>query len=339
MNDCKIIAEAGTCNHDMLYAFRAAEAIAEAGAYAMKVQLLNPDTLTSKQALSYGRGLKEPTTQHSAFKNALPYSDWFDLRAYCDEVLGIEWFASCWDHAAVDACMDMGVRWFKVGSADITYESLLRYIGQTGVPVMLSTGGATLDEIQRAFEWIGRSGIVPFVCTLSYPCPREEAHLNRLKWWSALGCDVGYSDHTTGLDTVFVAAMLGAGFVEKHFTVTPGDGGDHDFGITPDQLEWVCGRVNGLGLASGEFLRADALLGSGEIRRLDVEEEAVESARRSWHTVRGVQAGDDLWSGGLIALRPGTGLEPTQVNAERLMDRPASRPYAAGEIIDKKELS
>ena len=283
----RVIAEAGTCNHSLDYAHQAVDAIAATGAWAMKVQLLQADTITSRAALPYGKGLKEASSQHEAFSGALRYPAWTEIKDHCDEV-GLEWFASCWDHDAVDACMSLGVNWFKVGSADITHESLLRYIGETGIPVMLSTGGATLDEISRALEWIGHFSVVPFVCTLSYPCPRGEANLRRLMWWQTQGWHVWYSDHTEGLDTICVASMLGASYVEKHVTLTPGEGGDHDFAISMDQLEWVCERLPDLGITSGVFLRADGLLGDGRIRRLECERDAVRWARRSWHSLHGV---------------------------------------------------
>lgn len=336
MSECRIVAEAGTCNHSIDYAIEAAQAAAKAGADFFKVQMLNSDTLVSGLAEAYGKGLTEPSLQRDTFGGALPYPDWADVKDACDD-LGIEFFASCWDHAAVDACMAMGVDWFKIGSADITYESLIRYVGETGKRVMLSTGGATLPEISRALEWLGDSEVVPFVCTLSYPCEPEDAHLARLTWWLENGWTVGYSDHTVGLDTMFVAAMSGASYVEKHFTLTPGAGGDHDFAVTADQLEYVCEGLPEEQRDDGWILPpARVLLGDSWIGPREIEAEAILGARRSWHTKEPTSAGSYFTF--LRALRPGGGIEATIANYEGIRHSLASRDYVAGELIDPQEL-
>ena len=329
---CRLVLEAGTCQHDVGWALRAAAAAAQTGAWGFKVQLLTADTITSRAARPYSHGLKEPASQHEAFSGALPYTAWRIVKDLCDD-LGIEWFASCWDEAAVDACMDLGVRWFKVGSGDLTHETLLRHVGSTGVPVILSMGAAEPWEIERAFGWIGHDLVLPMVCTLAYPCPPDQAHLARVDEWVRHGHQAGYSDHTVGLEAPLIASMIGAVMVEKHFTITPGAGGDHDFGIRPDQAEWLVDRLDSLW---GTGPPESVFMGDSVQRRLLVERRAAEGARRSWHTVNAQEAGRAF--GDLVALRPGGGLEPTVENREALRYTSALRGYEAGEMIDQTEL-
>lgn len=307
--ECRVVAEVGN-PPTVKAALELAEAAAAAGAWGVKAQLLTADTLVTATARTYSHGLTEPTYQAEAFAEALPYEAWAEVKARCDE-LGVLWFASCWDFAAVDACEEMGVELYKVGSADITHRPLLEYIAATGKPVVLSTGGATGEEILQAVTWMRQAtgrfllDLVVLACTLSYPCAEEDANVARVGTLRGLGYPlVGYSDHTRGYDASLAAAGMDAVMIEKHFTTTPNTGADHDFAADESVLSFMTMTV------PGRSLRADSrVLGDGRLSPMPSEQKAVHHARRSIVAATDLHPGDSL-EGNITWLRPGTGLPP-----------------------------
>ncbi len=273
----KIIAEIGPANGSVDYAIAAAEAASRAGAWAVKGQMYRRETLTSRTAATYAQGLtRVPATQWEDFADTIPYKDWRHVKDACDG-LGIVFFASVFDFDAVDACEAIGVGHYKIASGDITYQQLLLEVGATGKQVFVSTGAATIDEYRRAAEWIGHDRVIPFVCTLAYPTTYNEAHLDRIRYWSSTGQQVGWSDHTPGIAALIVAREMGAVVAEKHFTITPLAGGDHDFAVTPKELEdFTTG--NYAPVSGRDF---DILAGSYYLTPRSVEEPARVGARRS----------------------------------------------------------
>lgn len=306
-----VIAEAGLCDNSIEWAHAAVDAAAEVGCWGFKVQMLTADGLASKWSPRYDR-LPGPATQHDAFRDALPHTAWAEVKAHCDEV-GLEFFASVWEPAALEACEDMGVDWYKVGSADLTHETLLREIRKTGKGVFLSTGGSTRGEVGAALQVLGwRHGttVIPMACVLSYPASEPALHkiTMLLRWF---GGPVGYSDHTIDTYTAEVAASFGAEYLEKHFTITPGRGGDHDFALDPGEMAAY--------VASCQFLMPE-------------EHAARRLARRGLHTTAAVKAGDQLtlgvncemlrpWDGGIPANWEGPWCAAHDLTAGQLVRR------------------
>ena len=320
----RVVAEIGTANHSIEYALECVRQAAGTGVYAVKMQLLNADTLVARDAPRYDR-LKGPKNQWEQFKDALPYSDWepvfVDARAR-----GLEVFASCWDEAAVEWCESMGVKWYKVGSADITNLRLLNQIAATGKQVLLSTGAATMREIDDASVWLyhwGAAAVIPMACTLSYPCEPQDARLERISWLNDVV--VGYSDHTPGIRAAGLAVAAGATYLEKHFTVTPGAGGDHDFALDK-------AGMTGYVWAAEEAWRmthSDTPIGEP----LPVELAAREWARRSLHAVTAIESGVCLVVGENCAfLRPADDGIRAEMWVEDYMGD-AVRDYEKGEQI------
>ncbi len=303
MTDRRVVAEIGSCNGDLSLAIDTAQAAIEAGAWMVKGQMYQADTLTTKTAPSYGYdSIKEKATQYEAFSNALDYDEWGKV---ADAVDG-RFFASVFD---LEACRDYPYDYIKLASADITYKALIEAAAATGAKVIMSTGAATVGEIKRAIRWIddvmtdGVVGPTLLVCTLAYPCPPEYANLRRITTLQVSWPDTGYSDHTRGPSTSLAAFQYGATMVEKHFTIRPGTGGDNDFAIGPRSISWL--------VETDRTVSEDRLLaGNGKIGPMKIEEQARRLARRSLHAACDIAPGTVLYPEMLAVVRPADGLAP-----------------------------
>ena len=320
----KIVAEAGACNGDIEYALKAARMAYAAGAWGFKVQMYQADKIATPWAVRYDHLPSNHDTQHSAFSNAIPYGAWSII---ADEArhLGIEFFASCFDREAVDACEGMGVNYYKVASGEITNTPLLNYIGETKKKIILSTGASTFNEIIDSLRDLNLpvGNVTLLACSLEYPASSGAmGRITQLKDRFP-NMMVGYSDHTLGIDSTAVAVALGATMLEKHFTITPGIGGDHDMAVTPTELHEMGMIVN----------RIDDLLYTPEqFGPMPEERDAWRGARR------GVYYSKDLFIGDLVDetcvdyLRPATpAIYPAE--AMELYGKRMCRQVKAGDIF------
>lgn len=320
----RVIAELGMAANSVEWAHAGVDAVADAGCWAAKFQLLNADTITAETSPRYDR-LAGPDTQHQAFTGALPYEAWAEVYEHARE-RGLEPFASCWDTQAVEVSEELlAPNWYKVGSADITHLDLLREIASTGKGVILSTGAATEAEIARAVDvlWMDTDPVILLACSLSYPCEWKDARLSRVGWlrdrFDYLE-GFGYSDHTRGTAAAGLAVAAGAQYLEKHFTVTPGRGGDHDFALTPDEMRHY--------VLSAKHAAQAVWHPQGNATPMHSELPALMLARRSLHTTRPVRRGEQLVPGVNSAwLRPATGGIPADADGPWF----AERDMAAGE--------
>jgi N,N'-diacetyllegionaminate synthase len=311
----RIWAEAGPCEGSVNYGIRAADAVARAGADALKVQWYRPDMLVTRDAARYDRtdhAGKE--TQWEAFQGALwPYDRWQPVKDRCDQ-LGIGFIPSVFDGDAVQAALEMGVTTLKIASGDITHGPLIDMAARAGKQVVVSTGASTMAEVRRAYTWASSYGaqVTLLACHLQYPTPHESAHLGRILAlqqefaWAAQKDQVriGYSDHTPGPQITGFLAALGCQVHEKHFSLHPGDGGgDHDFAVGPDGLADMVKMAQA----------ALTLIGNVELEPSSGEQAARIGARRSLYLRRAVTthiSPDDL-----TALRPydEEGYEPWEI--------------------------
>jgi len=328
----RLVAEIGSANGDLQYALDCVDAFADAGVSMIKGQLYTADTLTSKTAKPYGKGIVEPATQHEAFSKTLDIADWAVVQDRCDH-RGIKFFASVFNVQAVDTGVEQRWSAFKIASGDITYRMLIEQVAEaceaSGASMILSTGGSTLSEIERAYNWIRditkNVYVILLVCTLSYPTKIEDAHVDRITTFQNLGYNVGYSDHTRGIAAADYAYRLGATMVEKHVTLTPGAGGDHDFAITPaDVKQLMAGEV------TGEWDCVAA--GDSEIRIHTCELDARIGARRSLHAAVDIVEGDTIRPWHIRTVRPGGGIEPYQL--EQVDGSRTTCHVAAGTMLD-----
>lgn len=331
---CQVIAEAGANhNNSVDRAIEMAERAVEAGAWGVKFQLYKAETISVQASPKYWTDAIGTSTQFEAFK----LSDKLEYRAYgavaqaCAD-LGIVFFATPFDLPAVDALEDIGAPIYKIASADITHRPLLEAVAQTGKPVLLSTGAATLEEVRNAIEWmgLGPDKLVPLVCTLTYPTPDEDGHFARIEEFRREFAPylIGMSDHTLGTAGASMTAALGGVCIEKHYTLDPGlpDIPDHAMSVTPEQL--------------GEMVqicdRAALLRGQRDIGVRDSELPARANARRSIVLERDVDEGYVLTPDDLGFKRPGTGIPPYEL--EKVIGRATTRAVAADTVLSEDDL-
>lgn len=319
----RVVAEAGQCAEgDVRLAIKMAEWAHQAGAWGIKFQLLQPETIAAPNAPKYWNDDFPTRNQREAFTLAglVDYGAWREVKEACDSI-GIVFFATPFDLAAVDALYDMGVQHYKVASGDLTFKTLIEACHATGGEVILSTGAAYKIEIIRALQWAPHATLL--ACTLSYPTPLAAAHLARIeslrRGWP--GKRVGYSDHTSHNGTALAAAAMGADLLEVHYThdKTSGDVPDHAMAVDPEGLADYVAHAT-----TGALLR-----GSRDIAPCSHEDRARKGARRSAHAARDLKPGEVLGPDDYVWLRPDGPIEP-HIPIDGLT---VAEPVRAGEQI------
>jgi N-acetylneuraminate synthase/N,N'-diacetyllegionaminate synthase len=319
-----IIAEIGN-NHngDLEAAIALVRQAAAAGADAVKFQCYHGERLVRPGTPTFGHVAGGAhRTQLERFKSLeFTPAQWRELAA-CAAEQRVEFFASVFDEAAADLLAPL-VPAYKIASGDVTNTPLLRDVARLGKPVILSTGMATVEEIERALADLTGCPVMLFHCVSRYPTPMEAANLRSIPFLRRrFGVPVGYSDHTLGITACLGAVALGAVALEKHFTLDATQPvGDHRLSATPEELRDLVSQVRAL----------EAALGA-EDKQPDPEEQQMRARlRRSLHARRAIAAGAVVRQEDLIALRPGTGIAPTRI--DELAGRRAQRPIAAGGVI------
>ena len=307
-----IIAEIGV-NHEgsLTQAKKLIELAHQGGADAAKFQSYKADTLASKQSPAYWDTSKEPTTsQHQLFQkyDSFEPEDYVALAHHCQQV-GIEFLSTPFDDAAIEF-LDPLVPFFKIASADLTNLPFLRKIAQKGKPVVLSTGAATLAEIDLAVETLETSGcedIALLHCILNYPTENTNAHLGMIKGLQRAYPTklIGYSDHTlpdNAMTSLVTAHLLGAVVLEKHFT--------HDKTL-PGNDHYHAMDVNDLARFVELSDQVHTLLGDSD-HKAPIPTESISrlNARRSIVLTQSLSAGHQLTEADLTYKRPGTGVSP-----------------------------
>ena len=218
---CYIIAEIGiNHNGDLDLAKRLISVAVAAGCDAVKFQKRSVDVVYTKEELAKPRESPFGTT-NGELKRALEFGreEFEDIDAYCKAVK-IAWFASCWDEDSVDLISRFDVPCFKIASASLTDDNLLRHTRAIGKPIILSTGMSTIEEIDHAVEILGRDDLILMHATSTYPAAYPELNLRAIPTLRDRYCvPVGYSGHETGIPTSVAAVVLGACAVERHITM------------------------------------------------------------------------------------------------------------------------
>ncbi|OGJ37870.1 MAG: flagellar biosynthesis protein FlgA [Candidatus Pacebacteria bacterium RIFOXYA1_FULL_38_18] len=239
------------------------------------------------------------------FKKAeLPRKWHLELANYCKNI-GIEFTSSPYDFEAVDLLDEIGVSFFKIGSGDITWHEMLRYIAKKNKPIALATGASTLaevDEAIRVIEETGNKKLILLQCITNYPSKVESANLNVMKTYSqAFDILTGYSDHSPGDTVVLGSIALGGCFIEKHFTLNKKDTGpDHPHSMEPKELAEMIKKIRDLEKAMGSH------------RKIVVPEESetVIVQRRSLYANTDIKKGQKILKRNLSVLRPALGILP-----------------------------
>ncbi len=307
-------------------------AMAQAGADAIKLQTYTPDTLTLPVDAPDFRSqnpLRHNRTLFSIYEEgAMPW-EWQPRLKVLANSLGLDLFSTPFDSTAVDFLEQMDVPCHKIASLELVDIPLLQKVGATGKPVFLSTGAATLGEIEEAVNTLtqaqalrGIRQILLLKCTSAYPAPPEEANLRTLPHMAqAFTCPVGLSDHTTDPSVTLGAVALGACMVEKHVTLSRADGGlDASFSLEPEEFAALVKQVRTL----------EAALGTVSYTRTPSEANSTRM-RRSLYITRPIAKGEPLTPENIRSVRPGRGLHTRHYS--EVLGRKARRPLHAGEAL------
>ena len=331
-NSILIIAEAGV-NHngDLVLAKQLIDAAADAGADLVKFQTYSADrlvTLQAKKADYQSEATGKVETQHQMLSRLeLSANMHHELIAYC-ATRNIEFFSTGFDIESVNFLMGLGIKHFKIPSGEITNLPYLRHIGQFRKHVIISTGMATLGDIEAAIDVLEQAGtprsfITVLHCTTEYPTPMEEVNLRAMQSiQAAFGVATGYSDHTAGIEVSIAAVALGATVIEKHFTLDKNlPGPDHKASLEPVELKAMVSAIRNIGIAMGDG-----------IKRLTPSEALNKSvARKSLVARKAIKTGEILSAENITTKRPGTGISP--MNWDSVMGRKAVRDFAVDELI------
>ncbi|MBT9172540.1 MAG: Pseudaminic acid synthase [Syntrophomonadaceae bacterium] len=303
-----IVAEM-SANHrqEFAEAVRLVEAAKEAGADAVKVQTYTADTLTIKSEQEYfriERGLWAGKTLYDLYSEAYMPWEWLpELKKLAGD-LGLDFFSTAFDPSAVDFLEQHGVPAHKVASFEITDLPLISYMAKTGKPLFISTGMASLSEIDQAVcaaRAGGATEIALLKCTSAYPAPAEEMNLRTIpNMAAAFDVPAGLSDHTAGIAVPVAAVALGACIVEKHFTLSRSLGGpDAAFSLEPAEFREMAEAIRTTEKALGKVCYA-----SGK------QEAASRAFRRSLFVVRDMERGEAFTLENVRSIRPAAGLSP-----------------------------
>ena len=304
---CFIIAEAGVNHNGSLeLAKKLIDAAKEARADAVKFQTFHAEeivTLKSKKAIYQNRA-KEKTQYEMLKALELSFDEFRELKKYCDNK-DIEFISTPYDSKSVEFLNEIGVNRFKVASADLINKPLIEAIAKTEKQMILSTGMATLGEIERTISLIsdlGNKDIILLHCTTSYPTPYEQVNMNVLDTLKkAFGLPVGYSDHTLGIEIPIMAVSTGAKVIEKHFTLDRTmEGPDHFASLEPDELKKMVEAIRNV----------EKAFGSERKERTDEEKKNIFFMRRSIHASEDIKEGELIKENTIKITRPVDGIEP-----------------------------
>lgn len=306
-----VIAEmSGNHNQSLARALEIVEAAARSGAHALKIQTYTPDTMTldldeREFHISDPNSLWAGSSLYKLYGEAYTPWEWHKpiFERACE--LGIIAFSTPFDDSAVDFLESLNVPCYKIASFENTDLPLIRRVASTGKPLIISTGMASiaeLDDTVRAAREAGCKDLILLKCTSTYPATAENTNILTIPHLRELfGCEVGLSDHTMGLGVSVASVALGATVIEKHFTLNRADGGvDSAFSMEPAEMAQLV----------SETRRAWQALGQVSYGPTEQEMKSI-VFRRSLYVVKDVKAGEVLTRENLRAIRPGHGL-PTK---------------------------
>jgi N,N'-diacetyllegionaminate synthase len=329
-----MIAEVGV-NHDgdLATALELVDAAAEAGAEAVKFQTFDSAALATPAAdlAAYQRGRAGEAAGQREMLEALELSaDEFRTIAERCRERGVLFLSTPFDLGSAALLADLGVPAFKVGSGELTNLPFLRALSEYGLPLLVSTGMATLEEVAAAVRVIADGGapLVLLHCVSSYPAPPAEANLRAIGTLrEAFGVPVGYSDHCLGSEVTMAAVARDACVIERHLTVDRNRSGpDHAASMEPGELAELVGRIR----------EVEAALGTGEKAPQPSESDTRRVARRSLVAARPLAAGEELDAQSLAIKRPGDGIAPGRL--EEIIGRRLRRALDADAQLSEDDL-
>lgn len=328
-----IIAEAGV-NHngDLGLARQLIDAAADAGADLVKFQTFNAGrqvTRTAEKADYQTKTTDGKESQHDMLQRLeLTQVMHHELIVHCAK-RNIGFFSTGFDIESIDLLLGLGQDHFKIPSGEITNLPYLRHIGQLGKNTILSTGMATLADIEAAIDILEiagtpRTSITVLHCTTEYPTPMTEVNLRAMRSLKeAFGVTVGYSDHTQGIEVAIAAVAMGAAVIEKHFTLDRNlPGPDHQASLEPAELKAMVTAIRNIEVALGDGVKR---LTPSEVRNKSV-------ARKSLVASQAIQAGHAFTAQNVTTKRPGTGISP--MRWDEVIGQVAPRNFEADELLE-----
>lgn len=319
-----IIAEmSGNHNQSLERALEIVEAAAKAGADAIKLQTYTADTMTIKGVLEIEEdSLWKGYELHDLYKMAHTPWEWHKPIFDRAKELGIMAFSSPFDATAVDFLETLEVPIYKIASFENTDHPLLKKVAQTGKPVIMSTGVATLADLDEAVRVLRDNGcekLILLKCTSTYPASPETTNLATIPHLKSMfECIVGLSDHTMGVGASVASVALGASVIEKHFTLSRADGGvDSAFSLEPAELKALV----------VESERAQLALGQVQYGIQKAEKDS-RKYKRSIYIAKDVKQGELISMDNIQVIRPGFGLEPKYLDL--VLNRAAGQDLKAG---------
>jgi pseudaminic acid synthase len=312
-------------NQDFDQAVKIIEVAKEVGADAIKLQTYTPDTLTidcDKEYFYIKGTIWQGKSLHDLYGEAYTPWEWQPKLSEVAKKIGLDFFSTPFDSTAIDFLEKMDVPAYKIASFEIVDLPLIKRVAQTGKPIIMSTGMATLDEINEAVRIIRETGnnqIALLKCTSAYPARAEEMNLRTIPHLSeTFNVPVGISDHTIGTTVPVTAVALGASIVEKHFTLsreTPGP--DATFSLEPHEFKEMVEAIRTTEKAIGGI---DYTVGKEESKSLIF--------RRSLFAVEDIKTGDEFTNLNVRSIRPGHGLSPKYY--EEILGKKASKDIERG---------
>lgn len=306
-----IIAEAGV-NHngDMQLAKGLVDLAADAGVDIVKFQTFKAENLVTKSAAMANYQVENTGKEDSQLamlkKLELQESDFKELQSYCQSK-GIRFFSTGFDIESLMFLKSLNMGLWKIPSGEITNLPYLEFIGKCNEPVILSTGMSSMEEIEAAIDVLVKAGtskskISVLHCNTDYPTRFEDVHLNAMKMMKdRLGVEIGYSDHTPGVEVSVSAVALGAKVIEKHFTLDKNlPGPDHKASLDPEELRTLVKQIRNIEKSLGRF------------EKIPSEREAknIQVARKSIVAKTAIKEGEVFTIDNLTTKRPGTGINP-----------------------------
>lgn len=326
-----IIAEAGV-NHNgsLKLAKKLIDEAKNAGANAVKFQTFKAKNLASKEAKQAEYQKKNMGKEESQFdmikKLELSYDEFKNLAQYCEQK-EIKFLSTPFDFESIEFLNDLGMDYFKIPSGEITNYPYLVKIAKLNKAIIMSTGMCTMEEIKEAYKVLKDNGakeITVLHCTTQYPTPFEDVNLNAmLSIKKELNVDIGYSDHTIGIEVSVCAVALGAKVIEKHFTLDKNmQGPDHKASLEPDELKQMVDSIRNIEKALGDGVKKPS---NSEIENMDI-------ARKSIVAIEDIKKGELFSEKNLTTKRPGSGINPMKWN--EVIGKEAKRDFKEDELIE-----
>jgi pseudaminic acid synthase len=323
---CYIVAEM-SANHAQNFeqALEIIEAAKEAGADAVKLQTYTPDTMTINVRNEYFKvkeTIWEGKNLYDLYSEAQTPWDWHSKLKEHATNLGLDFFSTAFDLTAVDFLEKLKIPVYKIASFELVDIPLLRRVATTGKPIIMSTGMASLAEIDEAVKTVRASGgkqIALLKCTSAYPAPPDEVNLLTIPHLKeAFGVPVGISDHTLGVEVAVAAVALGACIVEKHLTLSRKNAGpDSSFSTEPDEFKKMVKAIRVVEKALGRVQY-----------EITAKEEFSKAFRRSLFIIKDMKLGEVFEEKNIKCIRPGYGLHPRHL--EEVLGREAKKDIQKG---------